>query len=241
MMTPAARRSGPPQIWALRGGKFRAQVRRIAHMAWRCTGQWTVLFLLAMAGQVSGCAGPRLSTPAVDATKLSDEAFQAYLAEIELVTVDEAYRAMLILADGEDPSKGFEQRRAILEGRGIARAAWQLQPDHVVDAGSVAYMVCRICRISGGINMRLFGASGLGDRRYALRELIAREMIQDVVDYQFMTGAAMFAILRRADTLMQEKGLYESQGIDLSDETDRDEHGDLIVPPPVEQSSPDAG
>ena len=56
-----------------------------------------------MVGQVSGCAGPRLSTPAVDATKLSDEAFQAYLAEIELVTVDEAYRAMLILADGQAP------------------------------------------------------------------------------------------------------------------------------------------
>ena len=190
---------------------------------------------------MSGCAGPRLLSPEVDATKLSDEAFQAYLAEIELVTVDEAYRAMLILADGEDPSKGFEQRRATLEGRGIARAAWQLQPDHVVDAGSVAYMVCRICKISGGINMRLFGASGLGDRRYALRELIAKEMTTDVAAYQFMTGAAMFAILRRADALMQEKGLYETQGIDLSDETDRDEHGDLIVPPPVEQSNPDAG
>jgi len=175
--------------------------------------------------------------PTVDATKLSDEAFQAYLAEIDLVTVDEAYRAMLILADGEDPSADFEQRRATLEGRGIARAAWHLQPDHVVDAGSVAYMVCRICKINGGINMRLFGANGLGDRRYALRELIAREMIQDVVDYQFMTGTAMFAVLRRADTLMQEKGLYESQGIDLSDETDRDEHGDLVVPPPVEQGS----
>jgi hypothetical protein len=77
----------------------------------------------------------------------------------------------------------------------------------------------------------------LGDRRYALRELIAREMIEDAVDYQYMTGAAMFAILRRADTLMQEKGLYESKGIDLSDETDRDEHGDLIVPPPAEQGS----
>jgi hypothetical protein len=196
-----------------------------------------VLFLLATAGLISGCAGPRRSVPAVDAAKLSDEAFQAYLAEIDLVTVDEAYRAMLILADGEDTCEGFEQRKAALEGRGIVRAAWHLQPENVVDAGSVAYMVCRICEISGGINMHLFGAGGLGDRRYALRELIAREMIEDAVDYQYMTGAAMFAILRRADTLMQEKGLYESKGIDLSDETDRDEHGDLIVPPPAEQGS----
>jgi len=39
--------------------------------------------------------------------------------------------------------------------------------------------------------------------------------------------------LRKADTLMQEKGLYETQGIDLSDKTDRDAEGNLIVPPPV--------
>ena len=85
--------------------------------------------------------------------------------------------------------------------------------------------------------MHLLGKAGLGDRRYALRELIYREMIDDAVDYQYMTGAGFFALLRTADALMEKKGLYAPTGIDLSDETDRDPQGNLIVPPPA---SPEA-
>ncbi|MFQ5501565.1 MAG: hypothetical protein ACE5EQ_04605 [Phycisphaerae bacterium] len=183
-----------------------------------------------------GCAGPRTIEPTVDSTTLSDEGFQAYLVNAPLVTVDEAYRAMLILADGEDKLDGFEARRADLESRGIARAAWDLHPENVVDAGSVAYMVCRICRLPGGVNMNLFGSWGLGDRRYALRELIYRKMIADSVDYQYMTGSALFALMSKADALMEKKGLYETAGIDLRDETDRDAQGELIVPPPSGQT-----
>ncbi len=183
-----------------------------------------------------GCAGPRMDTPEVNPGELSDVGFQAYLAGVSLVTVDEAYRAMLILADGEDLSSTFDARRQTLESRGIANPAWDLQPEDVIDSGSVACMVCQICQIDGGVNMRLFGKARLGDRRYALRELIYREMIEDTVDYQYMTGPSLFALMRKADAHMEEKGLYEAQGIDLSDETDRDEHGDLIVP-----SSPVSG
>jgi hypothetical protein len=185
----------------------------------------------------SGCAGPRSTQPEVDAKTLPDDIFQAYLAEVDLVTVDEAYRAMLILADGQDGSQTFEDRKTKLESRGIARSAWQLQPENIVDAGSVAFMVCRICDIDGGVNMHLFGKAGLGDRRYALRELIYREMIDEAVDYQYMTGAGFFALLRKADALMEKKGLYAPTGIDLSDETDRDPQGNLIVPPPTAPES----
>lgn len=177
-----------------------------------------------------GCAGPRPTTPPANAAELSDEGFQAYLAEVALVTVDEAYRAMLILADGEDGRQTFEERKAELESRGIARAEWNLQPDNVIDVGSVAFMVCRICRIEGGLNRLLFGSWGPGDRRYALRELTYREMIAERVEYQYLTGSDLYSLLQKADRLMEKKGLYESQGIDLTDEGDRDAEGNLIVP-----------
>lgn len=172
-----------------------------------------------------------MTEPPADANKLSDDGFQAYLARVDLVTVDEAYRAILILADGEDSCQTFDERQTKLESRGIAKGTWRLSPQNIVDAGSVAYMVCRICQIGGGVNTRLFGSWGLGDRRYALRELQYRELIDDQVDYQYVTGAAMVSILAKADQYMARKGLYQTEGIDLSDETDRDEHGDLIVPP----------
>lgn len=190
------------------------------------------LIALTCSLAIVGCAGPRQTAPEVDPSELAEEQFQAYLAEVDLVTVDEAYRAMLILADGEDTSESFEERRQKLESRNIARAAWRLEPENVVDAGSVAYMVCEICGIRGGINRNLFGRLGLGDRRYALRELIYREMIDNTVDYQYMTGAALVTVMAKADELMEKKGLYETETIDLSDETDRDEFGELIVPPP---------
>ncbi|QDV89985.1 hypothetical protein RAS2_10610 [Phycisphaerae bacterium RAS2] len=188
---------------------------------------------LTLGTGILGCTGPRTSAPPANAAELSDEGFHAYLTEVDVVTVDEAYRAMLILADGEDTSANFEERRQKLEDRGIARAAWKLQPENVIDIGSVAFMVCRICQIHGGINMRLFGSWGLSDRRYAMRELIYREMLSDTVDYDYMSGSALAALMRKADEVMEKKGLYESPGVELSDERDRDEQGNLIVPPPV--------
>jgi len=180
----------------------------------------------------ANCTGPRTTKMEVDAKALSDEGFMNYVANAPVVTVDEAYRAMLILADGESGQKTFETRKAELESRGIARAAWNLRADDVVDMGSVAYMACRICRIRGGVNMHAFGSWGIGDRRYALRELIYRELVDETVDYRFVRGSDLFSLVRKADELMEKKGLYESDGVDLTDEGDRDAQGNLIVPRP---------
>lgn len=179
------------------------------------------------------CAGPRTTQPRVDSNTLDDNGFQFYLNEVDLVTVDEAYRAILILTDGKDTSENFQERAQKLENRGIVRAAWDLQPDNVIDAGSVAYMVCQICDLKGGVNARLLRPTRLGDRRYALRELVYRQMIDDHVDYEYVTGAAMFALMRKADALRTKKGLNATKGVDLTDEGDRDAEGHLIVPAPV--------
>ena len=192
--------------------------------------KWGRFVALACVLPIVGCLGPRKEPPAVDPAGMSDDAFQAYLAGVPFVTVEEAYRAMLILADGEDTCKTHEERAAKLESRGIARAAWKLKPGNVVDAGSVSYMVVKICEIRGGVNFNLFGSWGLGDRRYAMRELVYRKMLDDSADYQAMGGDRLVGLMARAGDLMEKKGLYDSAKIDLSDETNRDASGDLIVP-----------
>lgn len=195
----------------------------------------TLACLAISLGLLAGaCAAPRAESPKVDPNTLSDEGFANYIAQLDVVTVDEAYRAMLLLADGEDGRKSFAERKAELESRGIARPEWNLQPENVIDTGSVAFMVCKICQIPGGVNMHAFGSWGLGDRRYATRELIYREMLDESVDYQYLKGSDLHTLLRKADTLMMEKGIYESEKVDLTDEGDRDEKGNLIVPPPVD-------
>jgi len=189
------------------------------------------ILALAWILPIVGCLGPRTQPATHDTAEMSDAGFQAYLAEAPYVTVEEAYRAMLILADGEDTCKTHAERAEKLESRGIARAAWKLKPENIIDTGSVSYMVVKICQIRGGINFTLFGSWGLGDRRYAMRELVYRKMLDEAADYQAIAGDRLIGLMARADDLMQKKGLYESTKIDLSDETDRDESGELIVPP----------
>src|SRR5204863_4740580 len=95
----------------------------------------------------SGCLGPRRTAPSVDPNTLSDQGFMNYVAEAPVVTVNEAYRSILILADAEDTSKTFEERQSKLLERKIARPEWRLEPDNIIDQGAVAEMICRVCHI----------------------------------------------------------------------------------------------
>lgn len=185
----------------------------------------TVLLLLA------GCANPRHTPPAVDPATLSDDAFTHYLAGAPVVTVDEAYRAMLILADGEDKSKTFAEREQELVSRGIASAAWKLQPDNVIDQGAVAAMVCRVLHLKGGINLIIFGSFGLGDRRYANRELIFREMLPSAPDYMPVRGGTLLALTTKADAYMTEHGLFQAPAIKLGTEHEAVEMLQSLKPP----------
>lgn len=157
----------------------------------------------------SGCSHARRTQMDVDPATLDDMSFHAYLANVPLVTVDEACRAMLILADGEDTSESWEQRRDKLLERGIIRPAWNLNPEHLINRGTVAFMVCKVCRIHGGVNMMLLGNMGIGDRRYAYRELVYRELLPTGSEWAYFTGGELIALLTKADKLMEKKGLYE--------------------------------
>jgi hypothetical protein len=181
---------------------------------------------IGVASMPLGCAetgGPGFETDATAAPEvpasaegLDDFEFvHSYLIAQPTVTVDDAYRAMLILADGEDTAAGFDARRADLEGRGIARAAWGLQADRPIDKGSVAYMVCQILQLQGGVNRIVFGSWGLGDRRYALRELVYRDLMARSPAYRYITGAELANLLRKADEIMQKKGMYGVESVEI--------------------------
>lgn len=165
-----------------------------------------------------GCAHPRKTPVAVDAATLDDMGFQAYLADAPVVTVDEACRAILILADGHDKTRSWEARQALLVQRGLIRQTWALQPENIADRGTIAYMICRICRIKGGVNHLLLGTVGLGDRRYAYRELVYRGMMDSGTEWGFLTGGQMVALLSKADQYMETQGLYGTDTFEIGQE-----------------------
>ncbi len=175
------------------------------------------LLLIALLA-AAGCGAPRGWQPDVDPNSLADVEFQAYLADAPVVTVAEGFRAMLILADGEDTCKTFEDRRAKLEERGIARPAWKLEPDHMLDKGTLAYMIRQICRIHGGINLNVFGSIGLGERRYALREMIYEDIMAESADFAVVRGGELVSAMSKADAWMQKNRLYEVEPLELPPE-----------------------
>ena len=174
--------------------------------------------LITLPALLTGCSGLRQTRPPVDPVTVSDSDFVHYLAQVSLVTTDEAFRAMLILVDGQDGSKSFEERRDRLVQRDIVNPAWITGPEYVIDRGAVAAMVCRACKLTGGINLVIFGSMGLGDRRYALRELVYREIMTTGADYAPVSGGEFVGILTRADALLAEQGAYETPEIRLESE-----------------------
>lgn len=56
--------------------------------------------------------------------------------------------------------------------------------------------------------MVLFGSWGLGERRYAYRELLYRNLVQEGVDYGYVSGPELIATLGKVDNFMLETGRY---------------------------------
>jgi hypothetical protein len=179
----------------------------------------TLLSLFWGAGVLgaSGCAQPRLEPPEVPPDTLDDDAFLGYLADTTMVTVEEAYRAVIILAEGADPNQSYDERRAWLEQRDITRAAWDLEPNNYIDQGAVAFMVCKVLEVKGGLSRIMLGSWGLGDRRYAHRELVYRGLMEvQGAPFSPITGGEFAHLLGMADEYMAAEGIYEREAIELA-------------------------
>jgi hypothetical protein len=144
-----------------------------------------------------------------------DAFIHEHLQKQAVVTVGEAYRAMIMLANGEDKYTSFEEREAVLLCRGIVRSAWKLCPDEAVDRGTVAYMAMRIMEIRGGVNAQILGRAGIGDRRYALRELAYMDLMPLGPVYRYVTGGEVVDLMARADEYMARRKQYELEPVDI--------------------------
>lgn len=169
----------------------------------------TVIFALT-AGSLawSGCsqmARPEQARLGEQVTAI--EFLHEHLPKQPCVTVAEAYRAMIMLAEGRDDFNSFAAREEYLLAREIIRPAWKLGRDNAIDRGSVAYMVMRILKIQGGVNARVYGRMGLADRRYAVRELAWRGIMMDKPPYRLITGAELVDVLGNADAAMADRAV----------------------------------
>ena len=180
------------------------------------TRRWLAATSAVVALLGAGCS-PMLRPEQADRGEqaASDDFLHDHLQRQPVVTATEAYRAMLLLADGEDTPRSFAAREEELLSRGILRENWKLSRETAVDRGTVAWMTCRVIGMKGGVNMRTAGELGVGDRRYAVRELVYYQLLDPGPPYRYMTGAELVDLIHKADGYMAEQGRYNQPATDL--------------------------
>ncbi len=123
-------------------------------------------------------------------------------------TVADAVRAICMLESGGDIGQNYQQRYEYLKQRGIIRDNWHLKPEQWIDRGTLAYMLLKTAKIKGGINIFLFASWGLGDRRYAYREMLYHELMEEGVSYNYVSGPELITAVGNVDRYMQSTGEY---------------------------------
>jgi len=177
---------------------------------------------------VAGCAQARAERRIVE--QLPDHTPEAQieswhrLAEERLVSNDDAFHGLLLLADGEDPADAYPQRLEILKERGWLSPSFDQPPDAAVTRGVLAQGLTRILGIQGGLTMRLIGPHP----RYALRELVYERLYPPSATRQTFTGTEYLAVIARAEDYRARQALLERENAD-SDRTNQDR---TATPPP---------
>jgi hypothetical protein len=167
-----------------------------------------LLVAALLASGLCGCTQKRQFQPKVDPDTLTDTQFLHYLETVPVVTFAEGCRAALIAGDGEDRFKTHEARYSELRSRGMVRDAWGLEPDDVLDLGTMCFMAAEACDLSPSASSTLLGSWGLGDRRYAVRKAVAADLVAYGPYYKPMTGGATVWAMGRMDDYLTSQGVY---------------------------------
>ena len=180
----------------------------------------TMVVLLVAAAAVGGCSQHVAYSPPQDHNGLEAAEFGHYVTQQPMVTYDEVCRATLLVAAGEEPAGTFVERVTELKSRGIVRQEWDYPAGHVVDRGTLAYMIYKVCDLPGGLNLLLANWTGIGCERYALKEVIREKMTPYGLAYQLPTGGEVMQALSAADDYMVKHGMYETAEREISSPKD---------------------
>lgn len=150
-----------------------------------------------------GCAArTRSFRPTIDANTLDDISFLHYCATVPVVTVDEGLRAVLMLREIGTAGGNFEVRFQSAEQMGAVKTAWALAPDHVLDKGTLAYMLRTVCGLRRSVGEVLASSSGWGDRRAALASCVHAGLMPYSTAHEPVTGGELLSALTAAERFL---------------------------------------
>lgn len=161
----------------------------------RRTTPLVLLGLLAAGGCARTYVPATLETnyPAGDVGKELE--FWHTLPTRSAVCNDEGLHGLFLLADGDDPSGSYPKRVELAKARGWVGKDFDEAGNLAMQRGTLAQAVAVICKIEGGVMMRVFGPTP----RYATRELVYMRMMADPsTENQAITGLEYMGVISKA-------------------------------------------
>ena len=155
--------------------------------------------LLACVCLLGACQPYMMKSSAVDkfAEAQQEIEFLDALEDMPAVTNNDALHAFLILEDGTDPSKDYQDRVAEGIRRKWLSSSFDQQANAAAHVGWMAGAGCRIMKIRGGLTMMIFGPVD----RYAVKELIFMQILPLRTDNQSLTGSEFIDYLNRLERI----------------------------------------
>jgi len=198
--------SGPVPPWSLPGWRYASprgggRLRKCRRVPWLFLG--LALGLLAFE---AGCATPRRAfKPEQDPSTYNDAAFVHFLATVPTVTVGEGARAVLLLVGPTEQWPTTADQISELTRRGAFRTRWKLDPEDTLDRGTLAYMLRAICELPRGVNERVIGRIGVGDRRFALATCVHHALLPHGQTRDPVTGGELISAVTKAEELVDRR------------------------------------
>ena len=154
---------------------------------------------IAAAAALGGCRSAQVAEPLTETLSGNDPesrlAFWHTLADRNVTSNDEAFHALLLLADGADETEDYADRVALLQSRRMLPQGFDRRADEAVRRGTLAVAIARILDIKGGLTMRLAGSTP----RYATRELQYMLLFPAGSPHQTMAGSELLSVIGRAE------------------------------------------
>jgi len=183
----------------------------------RSTDNLTKLMLLAtmLLAAMAGCEGPMGSikgkgSPQVLPAREDSAGYLDRLSDQNTVSENDAMRGILLLLDGKDEAKSFEDRREALAERGVVSGKWTFQEDRPITRGKFAYMIYQAIKLPGGVILTVGGPN----QRYCLRELTYCQFMAQGFILAPVTGMEYVGVLTRADTYRRTGKLPEEVALE---------------------------
>jgi len=155
---------------------------------------WILAALVGL-GSAVGCERQLTTTSVVERYGTPDEEVEFFeeLKDLPLVSNEDALHALFLLSDGEDHWGTYAERVAEAKRRKWVPTGFDEPSTESAEVGWIATAGCRIAKVDGGINMRIWGPIP----RYAVRELRNEGILVGKQDGMSFTGAEFVDFLTR--------------------------------------------